>query len=79
MPLKVKPDYSNVAGRNIWLQTIVQKRVWDYALVYEAEILSRIARGNGSVPGLETITGDTVDIMKYLDFANSHSSYSRLS
>ena len=26
------------------------KRVWDYALVYEAEILSRVARGEEGVP-----------------------------
>ena len=44
------------------------KRVWDYALVYEAEILSIIARGKDGVPGLEKIRGDIVDIMKYLDF-----------
>ena len=44
-------------------------RVWDYALVYEAEILFIIARGKYGVPGLEKITGDTVDITEYLDFA----------
>ena len=45
------------------------KRMWDYALVYEAEILSIIARGKDGVPGLEKITGETVDITEYLDFA----------
>ena len=45
------------------------KRVWEYALVYEARILSIIARGKDDVPGLEKITGDTVDITEYLDFA----------
>ena len=45
------------------------KRVWDYSLVYEAEILSIIARRKDSEPGLELITGDTVDITEYLDFS----------
>ena len=44
-------------------------RVWDFALVYKAEILSMITRGNDLVPGLEMITGETVDITEYLDFA----------
>ena len=44
-------------------------RVWDYVLVYEAGILSIIARGQDGVPGLEKLTGDTVDITEYLDFA----------
>ena len=29
----------------------VPKRVWDYGLVYEAQILSRLARGNDGIPG----------------------------
>ena len=45
------------------------KRIWDYALVYESEILSFIARGKDEIPGLEKITGETVDITEYLDFA----------
>ena len=44
-------------------------RMWDYALVYESEILSMIARGDDLIPGLEKITGETVDIIEYLDFA----------
>ena len=44
-------------------------RAWDYALVYESEILSMIARGDDLIPGLEKITGETVDITEYLDFA----------
>ena len=45
------------------------KSVWDYALVYEAKILSIIARrGKDGVPGLENITRDTVDMTEYLDF-----------
>ena len=44
-------------------------RSWDFALVYEAEILSMIARRDDLVPGLEKITGEIVDITEYLDFA----------
>ena len=44
-------------------------RVWDFALVFEAEILSMIARRSDVVPGLEQITRDSVDITEYLDFA----------
>ena len=44
-------------------------RAWDYALVYESEILSMIARGDDLIPGLEKITGETVNITEYLDFA----------
>ena len=44
------------------------KWVWDFALVYEMEILSMIARERDGIPGLEKLTGDTVDIIEYLDF-----------
>ena len=44
-------------------------QAWDFALVYEVEILSMIARGDDLIPGLENITGETVDITEYLDFA----------
>ena len=46
-------------------------RCWDFALVYKAEILSIIARGDDLIPGLEKITGETVDITEYLDSASS--------
>jgi hypothetical protein len=42
--------------------------VWDYGLVYECEIMSWIARGPNKWPGLEQITGDSVDISEWLDF-----------
>ena len=44
-------------------------RCWDFALVYEAEILSMIARGDDLILGLKKITGETIDITEYLDFA----------
>ena len=40
----------------------VSKRQWDWGLVHEAELLSRISRGAGNQPGLEQVTGNTVDI-----------------
>ena len=43
-------------------------RVWAFSLVYEAKILSMIARGSDLIPGLEKITGETVDITEYLDY-----------
>ena len=55
-----------------WLQTIrtkkVHQRVWDYGLVCECEIMSHIARGPNKQPGLEQITGDSIDISEWLDF-----------
>ena len=55
-----------------WKRRMIEKhvprRLWDYGLVYEAEILSRISRGPGRRPGLEQITGKTIDISEYTDF-----------
>lgn len=36
--------------------------------MYEAEVLSRLARGPKSIPGLELAIGNTIDISEYLDF-----------
>ena len=44
------------------------KQLWDFALVYEAEILSMIAGGRNIILGVEKITSDTVNITEYLDF-----------
>ena len=53
-----------------WMATKnIPLRAWDFALVYESEILSMIARGDDLIPGLEKITEETIDITKYLDFA----------
>jgi hypothetical protein len=55
-----------------WRHQMVKKniprRLWDYGLVYEAEIISRISRGPKGRTGIETITGDTPDISEWLDF-----------
>jgi hypothetical protein len=46
----------------------VPKRLWDFGLVYESELLSRMARGNDRRTGYEEITGQTPDISEWLDF-----------
>ena len=44
------------------------KRVWDFGIVYEAEILSRMSRGHDKRTGMERITGNTCDISEWIDF-----------
>lgn len=55
-----------------WKQTMVRKnvptRLWDRALVYHGEILSRMARGRFGRTGIEELTGETPDISDWLDF-----------
>jgi hypothetical protein len=46
----------------------VPRRLWDYGLVYESEIMSRMARGPEGRTGMEEITGDSPDISEWLDF-----------
>ena len=46
----------------------VPSRLWDYGLVYIAEIQSILARGADQRPGIERLTGDTIDISEWLDF-----------
>jgi hypothetical protein len=46
----------------------VPSRLWDYGLVYIAEILSITARGKNGRPGIEAVMGHTVDISEWLDF-----------
>ena len=48
--------------------TAMPKRLWPWVLTYEARILSMCARGRDGIPGLEKLTGDTVDITEWLDF-----------
>jgi hypothetical protein len=46
----------------------VPSHLWDYGLVYIAEIQSLLARGVDQRPGIERITGNTIDISEWLDF-----------
>ncbi|MHA7927589.1 MAG: Ty1/Copia family ribonuclease HI, partial [Marinobacter sp.] len=57
-----------------WRRRVIEKRIpprlWDYALVYESEILSRMSRGDSleDRTGYERLTGRTPDISEWLDF-----------
>ena len=44
------------------------KRVWDFGMLNESDILSRLSRGNDGRTGIEIITGDTVEIIEWTDF-----------
>jgi hypothetical protein len=46
----------------------VPSRLWDYGLIYIAEILSIVAQGKNGRPGIEAVMGHTVDISEWLDF-----------
>ena len=46
----------------------VPRRLWDYGLVYEGELLSRMSRGDDGRSGYEQVTGNTPDISEWLDF-----------
>ena len=56
-----------------WKQTTssknVHQRIWDYALVYDAEILSQTTRKEGDCTVYEKVTGDTPDISEWCDFS----------
>ena len=46
----------------------IPTRLWDYGLIYESEILSRMSRGSDGRTGYERLTGQTPDISEWLDF-----------
>ena len=46
----------------------VPRRLWDFALIYESELLSRMARGSNRRTGYEEVTGETPEIGEWLDF-----------
>jgi hypothetical protein len=46
----------------------VPKRLWDFGLVYESELLSRMACGSDQRTGYEEVTGQMPDISEWLDF-----------
>jgi hypothetical protein len=47
---------------------VVPMRLWDYGLVHQAELKSRIARGKDGRTGYEEVTGETPDISEWIDF-----------
>jgi hypothetical protein len=46
----------------------VPTQLWDYGLVYEGELLSKMSRGQDGRSGYEMVTGNTPDINEWLDF-----------
>jgi hypothetical protein len=46
----------------------VPKRLWDFGLVYESELLCRMASGSDWRTGYKEVTGQTPDISELLDF-----------
>ena len=46
----------------------ISKRLWDYGMVHEAELMSRCSRGPDGRTGFEEVTGTTPDISEYCDF-----------
>jgi hypothetical protein len=46
----------------------VPKRLWDFGLIYESELLSWMARGTDCQTGYEEVTGQTPDISDWMDF-----------
>ena len=46
----------------------VPKQLWDFGLVYESKLLSRMARGDNRGTGYKVVTGQTPDISEWLDF-----------
>jgi hypothetical protein len=53
----------------LWMQKKnVYSRLWDYGLVYEGNLLTRMSCGNNGKSGYEQVTGKTPNISKWLDF-----------
>ena len=46
----------------------VPKRLWDFGLVVESKILTRMACGQDRHTGYEEVTGKTAEISDWLDF-----------
>jgi hypothetical protein len=46
----------------------VPRWLWDYGLVYIAEIQSILAPGANLQPGIERLACDTINISEWLDF-----------
>jgi hypothetical protein len=46
----------------------VYSQLWDYSLVYEGKLLTRMSCGDDSRSGYELVTGKTPDISEWLDF-----------
>ena len=47
---------------------VIKKRLWDFGLVYDAELLSKISRQKEKRTGYEEVSGQTPYIGDYLNF-----------
>jgi hypothetical protein len=61
--------------RRCWFWTMIRKRVprklWDYGIRWTTQVMQRTSTQAGGLRGvcpIEEVTGDTVDILEYLDF-----------
>ena len=41
---------------------VIPKRLWDFGIVYKAELFPRISRGKEKLTGYEEVTGQTPEI-----------------
>ena len=46
----------------------VPKQLWDFGLIYKSELLCHMAQGTDNRTGYEEVTGQTPDIIEWLDF-----------
>ena len=46
----------------------ISKRLWDYGMAHEAELMSRYSRGPDGRTGFEEVTATTPDISEHCDF-----------
>jgi hypothetical protein len=46
----------------------VPKRLWDFGVVHQGELMSRTARGKNGRTGYEDVVGETPDISEWMDF-----------
>jgi hypothetical protein len=46
----------------------VYSQLWDYSLVYEGMLLTRMSHGDDGRSGYEQVTGKFPDISEWLDF-----------
>ena len=49
------------------VQRDITKRVWDFGMVWEAEIYPQTA-GKDGCPAIKRLAGDTIDISEWLEF-----------
>ena len=48
--------------RSKMTKKVIPKRLWDFGIVYKAELFPRISRGKEKLTGYEEVTGQTPEI-----------------